>query len=123
MAKELEETLSKKKRATVYGIYFDFNSAVIKPQSEKVLRTIVEVMKRDPAWVLTVEGHTDNIGGNARNQKLSSDRAAAVKAALVERGVPADHLATSGHGAGMPKDTNETLPGRARNRRVELTRL
>ncbi len=121
-AQSLEQTLSEKKRATVYGIYFDFNSAVIKPRSEKVLRTIVEVMKKDPDWILTVEGHTDNIGGNARNQELSAARAAAVKAALVERGVPADHLDTSGHGASNPKETNKTLAGRARNRRVELTR-
>ena len=121
-AQALEQTLAEKKRAAVYGIYFDFNSAVIKPQSEKVLRTIVEVMKKDPAWILTVEGHTDNVGGDARNQELSAARAAAVKAALVERGVPADHLDTSGHGASMPKETNKTLAGRARNRRVELTR-
>ena len=121
-AKTLEAVLTENKRAVLYGIYFDFNSAAIKPQSEAVLRTIVDVMKKDPEWILVVEGHTDNIGGDVRNQDLSSRRAASVKAALVERGVSADRLNTAGYGASVPRETNATLAGRARNRRVELTR-
>jgi outer membrane protein OmpA-like peptidoglycan-associated protein len=121
-ATALETVLTENKRAVLYGIYFDFNSATIKPQSDAVLRAIVDVMKKDPEWVLVVEGHTDNIGGDARNQELSSRRAAAVKTALVERGVPADRLTTVGYGASVPRETNTTLAGRARNRRVELTR-
>ena len=57
-----------------------------------MLRTIVDVMKKDPEWILVVEGHTDNIGGDVRNLDLSSRRAASVKAALVDRGVSADRL-------------------------------
>jgi OmpA-OmpF porin, OOP family len=121
-AKALEAVLTENKRAVLYGIYFDFNSATIKPQSEAVLRTIVDVMKKEPEWILVVEGHTDNIGGDVRNQDLSSRRAASVKAALVERGVSADRLNTAGYGASVPRETNATLAGRARNRRVELTR-
>lgn len=120
--KTLESALAKERRAVLYGIYFEFNSATIKPQSEAVLRTIVEVMKKEPDWVLVVEGHTDNIGGAASNQDLSSRRAAAVKNALVERGVSAERLNTAGFGASVPRETNATLAGRARNRRVELTR-
>jgi outer membrane protein OmpA-like peptidoglycan-associated protein len=120
--KTLERALKENKRAVLYGIYFDFNSATIKPQSESVLKTIVDVMKKDPDWVLVVEGHTDNVGGDVKNQDLSSRRAAAVKAALVERGVSASRLNTSGYGASVPRETNTTLAGRARNRRVELTR-
>jgi outer membrane protein OmpA-like peptidoglycan-associated protein len=120
--KILEHALADSRRAVVYGIYFDFNSDVIKPQSEPVLLAIVEVMKRDPDWVLSIEGHTDNIGGDVKNQELSARRAAAVKVALVERGVLASHLNTAGYGASAPKETNATLAGRARNRRVELTR-
>src|SRR5580765_7276019 len=86
-AKTLEAVLTESKRAVLYGIYFDFNSATIKPQSEAVLRTIVDVMKKDPEWILVIEGHTDNIGSDVRNQDLSSRRAVSVKAALVERGV------------------------------------
>jgi OmpA-OmpF porin, OOP family len=121
-AKVLESSLAQQRRAVLYGIYFDFGSATIKPQSEPVLRTIVDVMKKDPDWVLGVEGHTDNVGGDVKNQDLSSRRAAAVKNALVERGVSAERLNTAGFGASVPRETNATLAGRARNRRVELTR-
>lgn len=118
----LERDLAKDKRAAIYGIYFDFNSATIEPASEPVLREIVEVMKKEPTWTLKVEGHTDNVGGDKKNLDLSARRAAAVKAALVARGVPAARLDTGGYGASVPKEPNTTLQGRARNRRVELSR-
>lgn len=87
-----------------------------------VLHTIADVMKKNPEWSLTVEGHTDNIGGAAANQDLSARRAAAVRAALIPLGVAETRLVTSGFGSSVPRDTNATLAGRARNRRVELTR-
>lgn len=118
----MEEELLQNKRTAVYGIYFDFNSATIRPQSELVLRQIVTMMKREPEWKLRVEGHTDSIGGDASNLDLSARRAAAVKQALVERGVVASRLTTGGFGASVPRETNGTLAGRARNRRVELSR-
>ena len=120
--KTLETSLQHDRRAVIYGIYFDFNSATIKPQSATVLRTIAEVMKKNTDWALTVEGHTDNIGGNAANQELSTRRAAAVRTALIQLGIPDARLLASGFGASAPRDTNATLAGRARNRRVELTR-
>lgn len=91
----IEDELAKKKRSVLYGIYFDFNRASLKPQSEPVLRTIAQVMTKNPDWTLLVEGHTDNIGGDAKNQELSARRADAVKAALVERGVAANRLETA----------------------------
>jgi OOP family OmpA-OmpF porin len=110
-------------RAEVYGIYFDFSKATIRPESEPVLREIGEVMTKNPAWKLSVEGHTDNIGGAASNQDLSTRRAAAVRQALVDRyHVAAGRLTPAGFGASRPKETNDTLEGRARNRRVELVR-
>jgi outer membrane protein OmpA-like peptidoglycan-associated protein len=118
----LETALAKDHRAVTYGIYFDFNSATIKPPSAAVLQTIADVMKRNPQWSLTVEGHTDNIGDAAANQDLSARRAAAVRAALIPLGVAETRLVTSGFGSSVPRDTNTTLAGRARNRRVELTR-
>jgi OmpA family len=121
-ASVLEDALAKDRRAVLYGIYFDFNSADIKPQSDRELQTIAAVMKKNPDWTLTVEGHTDNIGGDAANQDLSSRRAAAVRAALIELGIPERRLVTSAFGAQVPRATNSTLAGRARNRRVELTR-
>ena len=80
-------------------------------------------MADHPAWALSVDGHTDNIGGDAYNLDLSKRRAAAVKQALVSRFKIADtRLATSGFGASRPKATNATLEGRAQNRRVELVK-
>jgi outer membrane protein OmpA-like peptidoglycan-associated protein len=118
----LENSLERDHRAVIYGIYFDFNSATIKPQSATVLSAIAEVMKRNADWTLTVEGHTDNIGGNVANQDLSARRAAAVRTALIQLGISEKRLLASGFGASAPRDTNATLAGRARNRRVELTR-
>ncbi len=120
--KKLETSLERDHRAVIYGIYFDFNSATLKPQSATVLNTIAEVMKKNAAWTLTIEGHTDNIGGDAANQDLSTRRAAAVRTALIQLGISDERLVSSGFGASAPRDTNATLAGRARNRRVELTR-
>lgn len=120
---QIEDQLAKQKKAVIYGIYFDFNQASIKKESEPVLKEIADAMKNNPDWVLTVNGYTDNIGGDAYNLDLSKKRAASVKKALVEQyGIAATRLATDGFGASGPVDTNETLEGRARNRRVELIR-
>jgi outer membrane protein OmpA-like peptidoglycan-associated protein len=118
----IERELAETKRAAVYGIYFEFAKATIRPQSDLVLKEIAESMKRHPEWKLTVEGHTDNIGDEGANRELSQKRADAVKAALVSRyGVLRERLMTAGYGASVPKETNATLEGRAQNRRVELT--
>ncbi len=120
---QIEDQLAKQKKAVVYGIYFDFNQATIKKESQPVLKEIAEAMKNNPDWVLTVNGHTDNIGGNTYNQDLSQRRAESVKKALVEQyAIAPERLTTGGFGASSPVDTNETLEGRARNRRVELIR-
>jgi outer membrane protein OmpA-like peptidoglycan-associated protein len=119
----IAESLSATGRAEVYGIYFDFAKSTIRPESEPVLKEIADVMGKNPAWKLGVEGHTDNIGGASSNQDLSTRRAAAVRQALVDRyHVAGSRLAPAGFGASRPKETNDTLEGRARNRRVELVR-
>ncbi len=88
-----------------------------------VLKEIADAMITNPSWKLSVEGHTDNIGGDAYNLDLSNRRAAAVKQALGERyHIAPDRLTTVGYGASRPKESNDTLEGRARNRRVELVR-
>jgi outer membrane protein OmpA-like peptidoglycan-associated protein len=119
----LEKQLTTEKRAVTYGIYFDFNKDTLKPESQPVLNEIAQAMTHNPDWKLTVEGHTDNIGGDPYNLELSNRRAAAVKRALVSQfDIAADRLLTGGFGASRPIETNDTLEGRARNRRVELVR-
>jgi outer membrane protein OmpA-like peptidoglycan-associated protein len=121
---KIERELAKQGRTVVYGIYFDFASDRIKAESQPVLADIAKVLQQNPAWALGVEGHTDNIGGDPYNLDLSRRRAAAVKQALVTQyKVDAQRLDTSGYGASRPKDTNATLEGRARNRRVELAKI
>ena len=107
----------------VYELYFDFNSERIRNESDPTLREIAEVLRRNPDWTLAVEGHTDNVASDTYNLELSSRRAAAVKAALGTRfGIAAARLTTAGFGESSPRDRNDTLEGRARNRRVELVR-
>ena len=121
--KQLEQKLQEQQKVQIYGIYFDFASAQIKPESKPTLDEIAEVMKLHPDWKLNVAGHTDNVGGDAFNLDLSKKRSAAVKEALVSQyRISADRLITAGYGASSPVETNETLEGRARNRRVELSK-
>jgi outer membrane protein OmpA-like peptidoglycan-associated protein len=120
---KIEEQLAKKKRIDVYGIYFDFASDSIRPESEPVLREIGAALASNKEWTLTINGHTDSVGTVASNRDLSERRSAAVKKALVERyKVDASRLTTNGFGSSEPKEKNDTDIGRARNRRVELIR-
>jgi outer membrane protein OmpA-like peptidoglycan-associated protein len=119
----LERALREQRRAVVYDLYFDFNRDVIREESEPTLREIAEVLRRNPDWKLSIEGHTDNVASDRYNLDLSSRRAAAVKAALGTRfGIAGSRLTTAGFGESRPQDRNDTVEGRARNRRVELVR-
>jgi outer membrane protein OmpA-like peptidoglycan-associated protein len=110
-------------RVEVPGIYFDFNRATLNPLSRSTLTEIAVVLKREAGWRITIEGHTDNVGTEAYNQDLSARRAAAVKDALVgDFDIDTGRLTTAGFGESRPRETNETIAGRARNRRVELVR-
>jgi len=119
----LEQSLLTTGRADVYDIYFGFNSADIRPESEPTLREIAELLGRHADWKLGIEGHTDNIANDAYNLDLSRRRAGAVSRALSARyKIDAARLTADGFGESRPKDRNDTLEGRARNRRVELVR-
>jgi outer membrane protein OmpA-like peptidoglycan-associated protein len=120
----LEQSLARTGRAQVYSIYFSFDSDGIRAESGPTLQEIAGVLRRHPDWRLAVNGHTDNIGGDQYNLDLSARRAAAVRRALAVLYAPAQgRLTTAGYGRAQPVDTNDTLEGRARNRRVELVRL
>ncbi|HEX6104530.1 MAG TPA: OmpA family protein [Gemmatimonadales bacterium] len=119
----LEQALREQRRAVVYDLYFDFNSDAIREESEPTLVEIAEVLRRNPDWTLAIEGHTDAVASDRYNLELSSRRAAAVKAALGTRfGIVGSRLTTAGLGESRPQDRNDTVEGRARNRRVELVR-
>jgi outer membrane protein OmpA-like peptidoglycan-associated protein len=122
-AAALERALIEKGSVDVYSIYFSFNSDVIRDESTPTLEDIAAILRRHPTWKLRVNGHTDSIGSDQFNLDLSRRRAEAVKHALATRyGIAADRLDTAGFGESQPKDTNDTIEGRARNRRVELMR-
>jgi OOP family OmpA-OmpF porin len=123
-AGRIERELEQAGRSVVYGIYFDLASDRIKEESEPVLKEIAAVMTKYPTWTLTVEGHTDSLGTTTNNQALSERRAAAVRKALGDHyHIAVTRLVPAGFGESRPKDTNDTLEGRARNRRVEIARV
>ncbi len=119
----LERALRDQRRAVIYDLFFDFDSDRIREESEPTLTEIAQVLRRNPDWRLAVEGHTDDVASDAYNLELSGRRAAAVKTALGSRfGIAGARLTTAGLGESRPRDRNDTLEGRARNRRVELVR-
>ena len=110
-------------RAMAQGIYFDSGSATLLTASAPSLKNIATLLKAHPDWFVTVEGHTDNIGGDSDNLELSKRRAASVVAVLISQdAVSPDHLMSQGYGETKPIDSNDTPVGRAHNRRVELAR-
>ncbi|MBN2124501.1 MAG: OmpA family protein [Deltaproteobacteria bacterium] len=119
---ELKKQLSTEKRARIYGILFDTDSAVIKAESKPVLEEVLTLLRDEPSWQLTIEGHTDSVGSDEHNQSLSQQRADSVKAYLVKGGVDETRLKTEGYGESKPVADNDTEMGRAQNRRVELVR-
>ena len=122
MKSAMEQSLSTLRKYDVYGLHFDFDKATLRPESAKLIKDIATTLKNNPSWTLQINGHTDSIGDTGYNQKLSSDRAASVGAALIQKGIEASRLQTGGFGETQPKGDNVTLDGRALNRRVELLR-
>jgi outer membrane protein OmpA-like peptidoglycan-associated protein len=113
--------ISRTGHATVYGILFDFDSYVVKPESEPTLEAIADLLAADPSLSLYVVGHTDMTGSIDYNIELSANRAQAVVDVLVERyGIAAERLTGKGVGPLCPVSTNRTEDGRRLNRRVEL---
>ncbi len=102
------------------SVTFTTASATLDPISNQQIEQLAAVLKAYPSATVSVEGHTDNSGDAAANLKLSQDRAAAVKAAVVGYGIAPDRIATTGYGQERPIASNDTDAGRAQNRRVEL---
>ena len=100
--------------------FFDFDKAVLKPEGKAKLDDLVGKMGGINLEVIIAVGHTDAIGGDSYNQKLSVKRSEAVKNYLVSKGVEKNRVYTEGKGEKQPVADNKTTEGRAKNRRVEI---
>ncbi len=112
--------LVKGNTATINNLFFDLGKATLKPESEPELKRILQVMKENMALVIEISGHTDNTGSDEINNKLSLERANAVKENLLKGGIDQARIKTKGYGKSKPKADNATEEGRQINRRVEI---
>jgi outer membrane protein OmpA-like peptidoglycan-associated protein len=111
-------------KLVTYGIYFDVNKDVVKPESYGTLKGIADILNEVPDVKVKIVGHTDADGADAANLDLSKRRAASVKAELVKSfNVKGDRLVTDGMGESQPVAPNDTPANKAMNRRVEFIKL
>lgn len=99
---------------------FQFDKADLRPEDRELLSRVAGILATAHDYTISVNGHTDDVGSDAYNQKLSERRAQAVRDYLVKAGVTADILSVEGHGKSMPLVKGNTDAVRAKNRRVEL---
>ena len=102
------------------NIQFEFNSSALTADSQAGIQMLVEFLRRNPELKVELAGHTDNVGNEAYNQKLSSSRAESVRKALVENGIEENRLTAKGFGASKPLAPNDSDENRAMNRRTEM---
>jgi OOP family OmpA-OmpF porin len=119
---DIARQFAKDCHVALYGVLFDFNKAILKPESDGVLQRVLAFVQKDPKLMLEVQGHTDNVGGDEYNQKLSEARSNSVLAWLTQHGIAASRLSFKGYGKTRPVATNDSDEGRAKNRRVEIAR-
>jgi outer membrane protein OmpA-like peptidoglycan-associated protein len=121
---DLRNKLLTEGKLVSYGIYFDVNKDVVKPESYGTLKGIADVLKENPAVRVKIVGHTDSDGADAANLDLSKRRGASVKAELVKNfGIDASRLESDGLGETKPVSPNDTPSNKAMNRRVEFIKL
>ena len=119
---DILNALNQDGRIALY-INFETGKSDIKPESQKIIDQIAEMLKANPALKISVEGHTDNVGTPAANQTLSENRARAVMNATMAKGIDKSRLSAKGWGQGKPISDNNTEDGKAKNRRVEIVKL
>lgn len=106
-------------RIELKDVNFETGKATLLPSSYARLDPVAEGMKKNVTVKIEIAGHTDNVGGDDYNMKLSQARAESVRNYLIKQGVPADRLKAQGYGKTQPKASNKTPEGRAMNRRTE----
>jgi OmpA-OmpF porin, OOP family len=122
-AAKMASDIASSGHVALYGIYFDTDSATVKPESDPALTEIAALLKSEPGLKVYIVGHTDTQGGYDYNMALSARRSRAVADALASRfGIAPDRMHSAGVGFLAPVAANSTDDGRARNRRVELVR-
>ena len=120
-ADDMKQALHNSGKVVLYGLYFDTDKDVVKPESQPTLSEIAKLLKSDPSLRLHVVGHTDNQGKAEYNLDLSRRRATSIARDLTSKyGIPANRLDAFGCGVYAPVASNEAEDGRAKNRRVEL---
>lgn len=117
---EIDQSVVRDLANIVKNLQFNTGSSVIAQSSYNSLNKLVEIMKKNADAKLVIEGHTDSVGNNDKNLRLSQARADAVKTFLTQNGVSANRIRATGYGETRPVATNSTKEGRAQNRRVEL---
>jgi len=116
----ITEEVKKRVNVAAQNILFITGSAKLQTKSFKGLNDVVQIMKDNPGMSLAIDGHTDNVGTDEKNQILSDNRAASVKAYIVSKGIDESRITSAGHGETMPIADNKTAAGRQKNRRSEL---
>jgi OmpA-OmpF porin, OOP family len=117
---EVTEEVQKQLNEYARTILFDTGKATLKTESVSVFVDIIKILNEYPTANFTVEGHTDSVGSESLNQKLSEERANSVRDFLIKEGIDAGRLSAIGYGEAKPIATNDTRAGKAQNRRVEI---
>lgn len=117
---QMKASLAAQCHVALYGVLFDFNKATLQPASDGPLGQVAALMATDPSLKIEVQGHTDNVGGDDYNQKLSEARANSVMIWLTQHGVAAGRMTAKGYGKTKPVADNNSDEGRMKNRRVEI---
>ena len=110
----------KKSQWVLVGVNFEFNKARLTPESYPILFYAVQNLNENPDTKVEIQGHTDNIGSEQYNMKLSEERAQTVRDYLVAKGIDPSRLTVKGYGESMPVADNSTPEGRSLNRRIEF---